>query len=713
MTIKNFKEMLKKIFLGLFIAASLACTADPRVKVEVAGSFNLKPDAQQAVVTKELAALLENYHYKQVMLNDSVSEIIFDTYLKSLDAGRNYFIQADIDDFNQYRSTFDDDLKAGDLSVPFYIFNVFQKRYSERLRFALSKMNEPIDFTTNESYPYDREKLAWFGTTEEADKVWALRVKYDLLNLKMAGGDAAKNLQTLKQRYDNLVSQATKTNNQDVYQLIMNAFTETIDPHTNYFVPIRAQEFNEDMARTYEGIGARLQVDNEVVKVIEVMAGGPAFKAKILNVNDRIVAVAQGKDGEFVDVIGWRIENTVSKIKGPKGTLVRLKVIPAGQELSAKPVIIELLRDKIILEDQSAKKKVKTVKSGTKTLKIGVIEVPAFYSDFKAYQAGDPNYKSTTRDVKLLLDTLKAQKVDGVIIDLRSNGGGSLLEAIELTGLFIKSGPVVQVKDRRGVEINEDEDPTIAYDGPLAVMVDRFSASASEIFAGAIQDYGRGVIIGTQTYGKGTVQSSIDVSKIISPTDKLMLLNEKKEENGKNGTVARQNAPQFGQINLTMAKFYRVNGSSTQHKGVLPDIQFPMIYPADKYGESAEPSALAWDTVKPSKYSPVANLTTINATLVKLHELRMKSSDEYTYLLDDITNFRKRDAETSVSVNEATLKADREAQEAKNLARENKRRASRGLAPFKKGEVKASNDFDFIEDESLKIIADFISLKKK
>jgi len=704
--------MLKKIFLGLFVAASLACTADPRVKVDVFGSFNLKPDAQQAVVTKELVALLENYHYKQVALNDSISTIIFDTYLKSLDAGRNYFVQADVDDFNQYRSTFDDDLKAGDLSVPFYIFNVFQKRYNERLRFALGKMNQSIDFTANESYPYDREKLPWFSSTEEADKIWALRVKYDLLNLKMAGGDVAKNLQTLKQRYDNLVSQATKTNNQDVYQLIMNAFTETIDPHTNYFVPIRAQEFNEDMARTYEGIGARLQVDNEVVKVIEVMAGGPAFKAKILNVNDRIVAVAQGKDGEFVDVIGWRIENTVSKIKGPKGTLVRLKVIPAGQELSAKPVIIELLRDKIILEDQSAKKSIKAVKSGTKTLKIGVIEVPAFYADFKAYQAGDPNYKSTTRDVKLLLDTLKAQKVDGVIIDLRSNGGGSLLEAIELTGLFIKNGPVVQVKDRRGVEINEDEDPTIAYDGPLAVMVDRFSASASEIFAGAIQDYGRGVIIGTQTYGKGTVQSSIDVSKIISPTDKLMLLNEKKEENGKNGTVARQNAPQFGQINLTMAKFYRVNGSSTQHKGVLPDIQFPMVYPADKYGESAEPAALAWDTVKPSKYSPVANLISVNATLVKLHEQRMKVSDEYTYLLDDITNFRKRDAETSVSVNEATLKADREVQEAKNLARENKRRASRGLAPLKKGEVKASDEFDFIEDESLKIIADFISFKK-
>lgn len=713
MTINYVKEMLKKLFLGLFIASTLACTADPRVKVEVAGSFNLKPDAQQAIVTREISDLLENYHYKKVSLSDSISEIIFDAYLKSLDGGRSYFLQSDIDDFNQYRSTFDDDLKAGDLSVPFYMFNVFQKRYAERLNFALKKVHEVVDFTANESYTYDREKLPWFSTTAAADQVWRLRVKYDLLNLKMAGGEAGKNVETLQKRYENLLNQSAKSNNQDVYQLVMNAFTESIDPHTTYFVPIRAQEFNEDMARTYEGIGARLQVDNEVVKIIEVMAGGPAFKAKTLNVNDRIVAVAQGKDGEFVDVIGWRIENTVSKIKGPKGTLVRLKIIPAGQELTAKPSIVALVRDKIILEDQSAKKKIKTVQSGNKTLRIGIIEVPAFYADFNAYKAGDPNYKSTTRDVKLLLDTLKAQKVDGVVIDLRSNGGGSLMEAIELTGLFIKNGPVVQVKDQGGVEVEEDTNAGIAYDGPLGVLVDRFSASASEIFAGAIQDYGRGIVMGTQTYGKGTVQQSIDVARLISPTDKLMLLNEKKEENGKNGTVTRQNAPAFGQINLTLAKFYRVNGSSTQHKGVLPDIAFPMVYPADKYGESAEPSALPWDTVKPSKFTPVANLTAINAQVAKLHQTRMKTSEEYAFLLEDIATFRKRENETSVSVNEANLIADREQQEAKNLARENKRRLARGLSPLKKGEAKPVDEFDFIESESLHILGDFIGLSKK
>ena len=333
-----------------------------------------------------------------------------------------------------------------------------------------------------------------------------------------------------------------------------------------------------------------------------------------------------------------------------------------------------------------------------------MIEIPTFYVDFQALQDGDENYRSTTRDVKRLLKDLESAQVDAVVIDLRDNGGGSLQEAKTLTGLFIDRGPTVQIRSKSDrVDVLSDRDYRVEYSGPIAVLVNRLSASASEIFAGAIQDYKRGVVIGsTSTYGKGTVQSTIDVSKIISTTDKLMLLNEKQEENGKNGTVARQNAPQFGQINLTMAKFYRVNGSSTQHKGVLPDIQFPMIYPADKYGESAEPAALAWDTVKPSKYSPVANLTTVNATLVKLHDQRMKVSDEYTYLLDDIANFRKRDAETSVSVNEATLKADREAQEAKNLLRENKRRASRGLAPLKKGEVKASDEFDFIEEESLK-----------
>lgn len=704
--------MLRRIFLGVLVMATLACTADPRVRVEVAGSLNLKPDAQQEIVTRELVDLIQNYHFKKVALNDSISSIIYDNYIKSLDAGRNYFLKSDIDDFSQYRFSFDDDLKAGDLSVPFYIFNVYIKRYNERIKFALSQVNNPFDFTVDEQYTYDREKLPWFSSEEEANQLWTKRVKYDLLNLKLAGSDAAKNTQTLQQRYENLVTQSNKSNNQDVYQLLMNAFTESIDPHTNYFVPNRAQEFNEEMARTYDGIGARLQLENEMVKISEIIPGGPAFKAKTLNVNDKIIAVAQGKDGEFVDVIGWRLDNTVSKIKGPKGTFVRLKVIPAGQELSSKPVIIELMRDKIVLEDQSAKKTIKTVKSGNKTYKIGVIEIPAFYADFNAYRSGDPNYKSTTRDVKLLLDSLKSQQVDGVIIDLRSNGGGSLMEAIELTGLFIKTGPVVQVRDRDGVEVNEDDNPGIAYNGPLGVMVDRFSASASEIFAGAIQDYGRGIIMGTQTYGKGTVQQSIDVSRLISPTDRLLLLTKQQEEEAKNAAVSRQAAPQFGQINMTMAKFYRVNGSSTQHKGVMPDIQFPMIFPADKYGESSEPAALPWDVIKPSQYTPLANLSDVKAKLLKLHEQRMKNSDDYAYLLDDIKEFRKREAENSVTISEAKLKAERENQETKNLERENKRRVSRGLSPLKKGEAKPKDEYDFIEDESLKIMADFIPYVK-
>ncbi len=704
--------MLKRTLLGLFVVATLACTADPRLKVEVPGSLNLKPDAQQQIVTRELVNLIENYHYKKVALNDSMSSVIYDKYIKSLDEGRNYFLESDIQDFSQYRFTFDDDLKEGDLSVPFYIFNVYQKRYTERMRFALEQSKRNFDFDLDEPYTYNREKLPWFSSEEEAKSLWSRKVKYDLLNLKMAGTDMAKNQETLQKRYENLLTQSGKSNNQDVYQLVMNAFTESVDPHTNYFVPTRAQEFNEEMARTYEGIGARLQTENEVVKVNEIIPGGPAYKAKTLNVNDRIVAVAQGKEGEFVDVIGWRIDNTVSKIKGPKGTLVRLKVIPAGQELTAKPVIVEFVRDKIVLEDQSAKKSIKTVTSGGKNYKIGVIEIPAFYADFAAYRAGDPNYKSTTRDVKLLLDTLKAQNVDGVVIDLRSNGGGSLMEAIELTGLFIKTGPVVQVKDRNRIEINEDEDPEIAYTGPLGVMVDRFSASASEIFAGAIQDYGRGIVMGTQTYGKGTVQQSIDVSRIISPTDRLMLMTKAQEENGKNGSVSRQNAPQFGQINLTMAKFYRVNGSSTQHKGVMPDIQFPMIYPADKYGESAEPSALAWDIIRPSKYAVLANLNPVKIKLQKQHEQRMRNSEDYEFLLDDIQDFRKREAERTVSTSESKLKAERESQEAKNLERENKRRMARGLAPLKKGEVKPKDEYDFIEEESLKIMADFIPASK-
>ena len=715
MDLKSAKEMLKNIYLAIFLFAAFACQADPRILTDVDGSSNLKPDAQQSVVAKELVTLIENFHYKKVKIDDAFSSSVLDRYLKALDPGKSYFFKSDIAEFEKFRNSLDDDLRSGDLSAPFYIFNVYQKRYTNRVNFALSKVNANYNYISNEKYTYDREKLSWLADVKEADELWTRRVKYELLNLKLSSADAEKNNKTLKERYTSLLSQSLKFNNQDVFQTIMNAFTETVDPHTNYFVPNRAQEFNEDLARTFEGIGARLQLENEVVKVAEIIPGGPAFKARTLGVDDRIIAVAQGKDGEFVDVVGWRIDVTVTKIKGPKGTVVRLKVIPAGQELSAKPKIVELVRDKVVLEEQSAKKTIKSVTTNGTTYKVGIINIPAFYADFKAMQAGDPNYKSTTRDVRLLLDTLKKQKVDAVIIDLRSNGGGSLPEAISLTGLFIKTGPVVQVRDARNkVEIDSDKDASIAWDGPLGVIVDRFSASASEIFAGAIQDYGRGIITGTQTYGKGTVQQGIDMARVIGPVNTAMLTarNIKEGKSDKAASTTGADAPRFGQINLTMAKFYRINGSSTQHKGVMPDIEFPMVFPADDFGESSEPTALPWDTIEPSNYTRVGNLDLIKRQLISLHDTRMKTSLDYKNLQEDIEEFKKRAGETSVTLNEAKLKKERDEKEAYNLVRDNARRVSQGLPPLKKGEVKPKNDIDFLRDESLKIMGDFMQIKQ-
>lgn len=705
--------MLKRILMVTFTAAVLACQASPKQQPVVEGIPNIKPAEQQSLVARELVSLIENYNYKKIKLNDSISSLIFDKYIKTLDPSKNYFHLADIKEFEKYRNTLDDDFRIGDLSAPFYIFNVYLKRYNEWVNYSLSQVKVKYDFTQNESYTYDREKMPWAASTVALNDIWKKRVKYELVNLQIAGTETDKNVETLTKRYTNLKSQVSKINNQDVFQSVMDAFTETIDPHTNYFNPSNAVAFNEDMARSFEGIGARLQLENEVLKIGEIIPGGPAFRSKLLSAGDRIIGVAQG-NGEFEDIIGWRIENSVSKIKGPKGTKVRLKIIPSGQEMSAKPVIIELVREKIVLEDSSAQKEVKTIQSDGKTFKIGIIKVPAFYADFKAAKAGDPNYKSTTRDVKLLIDTLKnMDKVDAIVMDLRANGGGSLLEAISLTGLFIDKGPVVQVKDLRGdIEVSDDDIPGVAWDGPFGVMVDRLSASASEIFAGAIQDYGRGIILGTQTYGKGTVQSSIDLNSLVNGSI-LQRLAALVNKGASIKSVGDQPVlPQLGQINLTMAKFYRVNGSSTQHKGVIPDVVFPSVYPMDKIGEDTEPSALPWDVIMPSVFVPVNDLTAVKSNLVKLHEERMKSSLEYKMLKQEIVDMKAREKEVSVSLNMGKLKAERDSLEKKSLSRANELRALRGLEPVKKGDkVKKDETFDFMQEESLKVMADLMQMK--
>jgi len=709
MNYKSFKEMLKKVFFSLFVAAAISCGAGPRIDISAENPQLLKPDAAQGIIVKDLVSLFETVHYKKVPFNDSLSSVIFDEYIESLDPGKNYFLKSDITEFEKYRENVLDDLKEGDLSVMFHIFNVYQQRYLERLRYAASQVKTDFDFSVDESYTYNREKEDWFASNEEAEQVWKKRVKYDMLTLKLSRTgddkeDQAKNVETLSNRYENIISQAEKTNANDAFQIMMNAFTGAIDPHTNYFNPSFAQAFNEDMARTFEGIGARLQMENEVVKILEILPGGPAFRDKSLQVDDRIVGVAQG-DEEFVDIIGWRLDNAVAKIKGPKGTIVRLKVIPAGQELTSKPKIVSLTRDKIEMEESKAKKEIKLVTGDDgKQYKVGIIKIPGFYLDFKAYNAKDPNYNSTTRDVKKILDTLNQEKVDGVLVDLRSNGGGSLLESIELTGLFIDQGPVVQVRDTRNrVEVNSDDEPGTAYDGPLGVMIDRFSASASEIFAAAIQDYGRGIVLGTQSYGKGTVQSAIDMARIISPANRLLLKASSDERE-----AVMEGAPEFGQINITLAKFYRINGSSTQHKGVVPDIEFPMVYPADKYGESSEPAALPWDQIKPTKYSPVNDLSALVDKLNKEHLTRMESSPEYKNLLEDIAYLKEKENETQVTLQEAKLKKERDANEKRVKNRTQQRRLALGL-PAESDEDDKKLNVDFIQDESLKVMASMIS----
>lgn len=707
--LKTVKDMFKKLYLVLVLGATLACHAAPK-PIKVDGSNDLQPDARQNIVCKEVAELITKYNYKKVDLNDSLSVIIYNRYLKKIDENHNYLLASDVQDFDKYKTVLDDDLKSGNLNDVFYMFNVFQKRYLDRIRFSIAHVNDKFDFSKNDTFTFDREDLPWVATQSDMDSLWLKRVKYDLLNLKVANTDMAKNRVTLKKRYNDLLSQSNKLSNQEVFQTFMDAFTEAVDPHTNYFNPFNAAQFNMEMSRSLEGIGATLATENDYVTIKTIVPGGPADKSHQLSPSDRIVGVAQGKNGEFQNVVGWRIDNAISLIRGAKGTVVKLQILPGGAAAGSKLKVVEMVREKIVLTDDLAKKEIRTYNNNGKIVKIGIIDIPAFYVDNNAMQSGDPNYHSTTRDVKLILDSLKKENVDGIVLDLREDGGGSLAEAISLTGLFIKQGPVVQVKDTRGqVEVDADEDPSIAYSGPLGILVDRFSASASEIFSGALQDYGRAVIMGTQTYGKGSVQTEIDLDKVIGPTLADMVTKVTGKAKAPTG-----NESTFGQLNLTIAKFYRITGNSTQRHGVTPDIKFPSVIPLDKYGEDTEPSAMPFDVIAKSDYTRANDLSMIIPQLRKLHDQRMATSKSYQYLLDDVADFKKHDAERTVTLNEAQLKKQRDDDEQKAFDRDNMRRVALGLQPLKKGQTKPKNeDLDFLKIEAGQIMTDYINLNSK
>lgn len=668
---KKLVNFMKKLFfLTLTIVALISCKAQSIDELiaknsDIDTSKVILPDADHAQDNRLITQLISRYHYRKFDLNDSLSSVIFDNYIKMLDNNKMYFLKSDIDEFEQYRNKFDDYLLTGTLNEGYAIFNRFKQRLNERIKYVDKALKTEFDYTIDETFVSNRKDADWASTTEELDELWRKRLKNDALNRKLDGRDWEDISKTLSDRYHRYHKFVLQYDEEDVFQIYMNAYTEAVDPHTSYFSPVTSENFDIDMSLSLEGIGAQLTSDGDYTKVTRIIPGGPADKSGLLKKDDRIVAVAQGEDGEMVDVVGWRLDDVVQLIRGEKGTLVRLSIIPAESEVNMSTKEIQLVRDKVKLEDQAAQSEIILIENEGVEYKLGVIDVPAFYIDFEGQKKGDPDYKSTTRDVRKLLEELKKENVDGVIVDLRENGGGSLQEAIELTGLFIEDGPVVQVRNSNGtIEVGRDPDSEIVYDGPLAVMINRYSASASEIFSGAIQDYGRGIIVGETTYGKGTVQNLID----------LGMFNRNKDE-------------KEGKVKLTIAKYYRVTGSSTQHMGVIPDIMFPTAVDPEEYGESSKPSALPWDQIKSTNYQKFADLSGIIPKLRSRHEERIKNNLEFQYMLEDIEDYKERREKKEFSLNEEVRKKERELAETKDKKRDEERASNTEITVIEKGEV--------------------------
>lgn len=594
-------------------------------------------DSQHATASKRITALFTRGHYKSVQLDDEMSSKMFDTYLKNLDYYRNVLLKSDVQSFEQYRDKFDDGINKGNLSFAFDMFNLTLKRRSERFDYALSLLDKGFEFNTDDQYIYDREDAAWPETEAELNEIWRERVKFDVLNLKLAGKTDEEAKAVLVKRYRNSQKRLAQTESEDVFQLVMNSFAHSIETHTSYLSPRNAERFQQEMNLSLEGIGAVLRADDDYTVIQSLVPGGPADLTEKLKPQDKIIGVAQDK-AEFVDIIGWRLDDVVDLIKGPKGSTVRLQVVNANDIGTSKTHVITIVRDKIRLEDRAAKAEVFKPQLSQLDQKIGVINIPGFYNNL-------------AEDVKKLLAELNEDKVDGIIIDLRGNGGGSLQEATLLTGLFIDKGPVVQIREGDGkVTETRDNDGVVYYDGPLTVLVDRYSASASEIFAAAMQDYGRAIIVGEQTFGKGTVQQHRGLGRIYDMFDNPL-----------------------GSVQYTIAKFYRINGGSTQHKGVVPDIKFPSAIDPAEWGESTEEFALPWDSINAASYNTVNDLTPFIPTLEEKHQARVAKEPEFAYLLQDIAEYKKQKDDKSISLQEKTRIAERDEAKAKQLLRANSR----------------------------------------
>ena len=643
--------MKKQMFIAVVAAFTAAAVSAPAVMAQPATDkaalVALKPDPSQAQAALWASKFLARYHYKALPLDDAMSEKIFDRYFKNLDSEKLYFLQSDIDQFDAGRSKLDDAINNENLSLPFAVYNVYQQRFSQRMAYARELLKGKFEFASDETFQIDREKAAWPKSEDEARDLWRRRVKNDWLRLKLAGKDDKAIRETLDKRYENYLSRVKKLNNEDVFSMFMNAYATAIEPHTNYLGPRSADNFDIAMRLSLEGIGAVLQTRDEYTVIREIVPGSPAALSGKLKVGDRIVGVAQGESAPFTDVLGWRIDDVVVLVRGAKDSTVRLDVLPGESGTDGKHQSVSLVRKKISMEEQSAKKSIIEVKDGTAKRRIGVISLPTFYQDFDARRRGDKDYKSATRDVARILGELKKDKVDNVLIDLRNNGGGSLTEAVELTGLFIDKGPVVMQKTTDKVEVESDTSPGMAWDGPVGVLINRGSASASEIFAAAIQDYGRGLIIGEPSFGKGTVQTIVNLDRF-APSEKV----------------------HYGELKMTIAQFFRINGGTTQLRGVTPDIKFPVTADADVFGESTYDNALPYTTIKPATYTQAGDLKELFSPLQKRHEARIAKDKDFQYLQEDIAEFRKIRKENALSLNEVVRRKERDAQEARAKLRE-------------------------------------------
>ena len=642
--------MKRTIFLAILSLA--ACTVFAAVDTDEA--LRLEPNMEQRYASNIATRFLTNYHYKRTRLDDELSSEIFDNYLELLDPNKIYFMASDVESFERYRNSMDDALRHSDLLSAYDIFNIYIDRVQQRVDYARNRVQKPFDFTIDEYYQYDREDETWAKSPAELDELWRKRVKNDYLRLLLTDKEPEKIVETLTERYDNLERRIQELNTEDVFQFFMNAFAQSIEPHTAYLSPRTSENFEISMKLSLEGIGALLGRENEYTLISRVVPGGPADKDGRLQAGDRITAVGQGNDGKLVDVIGWRVDDVVDLIRGPKDTVVRLEVLPEDSGMTDPRSVIDIVRNEVKLEEQAAQSEIIEIPAegpGDETIKIGVIDLPVFYLDFNGRAQNKPDYRSSTRDVRKLIQELEEQGAVGIVLDLRNNGGGSLLEATTLTGLFIDKGPVVQVRNSSGrISLEEDVEPGMAWEGPLAVLVNRYSASASEIFAAAIQDYGRGVVIGETTFGKGTVQSLLDLDDY-APSDK----------------------PGMGQLKITMAQFFRVNGGSTQNRGVVPDIRFPSAGDPDDYGERSMDNALPWTQIDAARYDPAGDMSQLVAVADNRYQGRIIESQEFEWLLSDIEDFNQHTEEKSVSLLESVGREKMNEEEQKKAERKAQR----------------------------------------